>query len=76
MLSFAILAFVGLFLHLTHCAFVVGPTDELFAIIGKDACAADLPFGPVAITTSGTVDGKYEHFLSTSTPNKNVLPKL
>eukprot|EP01032_Pedospumella_encystans_P017825 gene17825-20303_t len=72
-LNFVILAVVCLFLHLAHCAFVVGPTDELFAIIGKDACAADLPFGPVAITTAGTVDGKYEHFLSTNIPNKNVL---
>ncbi len=73
MLTFAILVFVGLFLHQTHGAFVVGPTDELFAIIGKDSCAADLPFGPVAITTAGTVDGKYEFFLSTNTPNKNAL---
>eukprot|EP00598_Pedospumella_elongata_P004182 CAMPEP_0184973302 /NCGR_PEP_ID=MMETSP1098-20130426/5147_1 /TAXON_ID=89044 /ORGANISM="Spumella elongata, Strain CCAP 955/1" /LENGTH=581 /DNA_ID=CAMNT_0027495749 /DNA_START=82 /DNA_END=1824 /DNA_ORIENTATION=- len=48
-------------------------TYELFAVLTAQSCAEGLYYGPNEITTDGGVGGNYPAFLSTNTPNKDLL---
>lgn len=47
-------------------------SQELFAVIGGASCAENLFYGPQSITETGSADGNYPFFLSTSTASKDV----
>lgn len=49
-----------------------GDGRYLFAVVGGDACAEDLFFGPQAITKAGSADGQHVNFFSTHTAAKDV----
>jgi hypothetical protein len=54
----------------TITAFTAG--DTLFAVVGGDACAENLYYGPQAITAAGSADGLHPYFLSTATASRDT----
>jgi hypothetical protein len=47
--------------------------DTLFAVVGGDACAENLYYGPQAITAAGSADGLHPYFLSTVTAGRGSV---
>jgi hypothetical protein len=46
--------------------------QQMFASIGGTSCARTLFYGPQAVSTQGSADGRHESFVSTSTTYKDV----